>query len=390
MTTTCLTARWIVPVSSPPLHNGTITIHDGIIVALESHGRSTPTHNLGDVAILPGLVNAHTHLDLTGAAGRFPPVRPITNWLKQVVGYRLTRSIEQIKQDIDTGLQQLSKSGTSVVGDISFDGGSMPALEQANMSGVVFRELIGLGNERGASVAGAGRAWLNEGDESLLRRELSPHASYSAGQVIFNSLLWSDTVCTHLAESQEEVQLLDHRTGPFVPYLQSLGAWHPSELLTMDEILAVAHRVKRFVVAHGNYLKPDQWRSLPKSASVVYCPRTHASFGHEPHPYRGMLTDGVNVALGTDSLASNPDLSVWNEAKFLFSRGEDPRMLLEMLTTNGARALGLVDDFGTLEAGKQADMVSVPTNSTDYESIFTNTAIPELVFRNGWVRTACS
>jgi aminodeoxyfutalosine deaminase len=378
-----LTADWIIPVTSPALRRGTVTIHDGRIVSVEPYARSAPTHIHEGMALLPAFVNAHTHLDLTGAAGLLPPVRPITDWLKQVVGYRPTRSHDQVKQDTDAGVLQLLKSGTSVVGDISLDGGSLPALQQADMSGIVFRELIGLGAERGASVAEQGRYWLKKSDESVLRPGLSPHASYSAGRTIFNSIQSSDAVSTHLAESQEELELLDHRTGPFVSYLQSLGAWHPSELLTMDEILAVAHRVKRFVIAHGNYLKPVQRKKLPDSASVVYCPRTHAAFGHEPHPYLAMLADGVNVALGTDSLASNPDLSVWNEAKFLFQQGVDPQILLEMLTINGAKALGLADHFGTLEAGKQTEMVCLPAAgeyAKIYQSMFTEDASPLRVF----------
>jgi len=144
--------------------------------------------------------------------------------------------------------------------------------------------------------------------------------------------------------------------------------------------------VKRFVIAHGNYLKPKQWQKLHASASVVYCPRTHSAFGHEPHPYQGMLNDGVIVALGTDSLASNPDLSVWNEARFLFHQGVEPQRVLEMLTINGAKALGLGEQFGTLDIGKRADVVCLPAcddSRSVYQSMFEGHAAPELVFRNG-------
>jgi aminodeoxyfutalosine deaminase len=368
-----LTADWIVPVMSPPLRGGTITVHDGRIVAVEKHGRSKATHNYEGMALLPAFVNAHTHLDLTGAAGLFPPVSPITDWLQQVVGYRPTRSAEQVKEDIDSGIRQLVNSGTGLVGDISCDGGSHDPLRRSKLSGVVFRELIGLGAERGTSVAKRGREWMEQETSSMLRG-LSPHASYSAGRSIFNSLKSTDVLCTHLAESREELELLEHHTGPFVPYLQSLGAWHPSELLTIDEILSVAHRVKRFVIAHGNYLTLEQWRSLPKSASVVYCPRTHSAFGHGTHPYQHMLRDGVIVALGTDSLASNPDLSVWNEAKYLFAKGVDPKILLEMLTINGSKALGLDDQFGSLEPDKRADIVRVSIENAELDSIFRHDA----------------
>jgi aminodeoxyfutalosine deaminase len=372
MSTTVLSADWIVPVTSPPLRGGTVTVQNERIVAVEPHGQSKPSQTFEGYALLPALVNAHTHLDLTGAAGLFPPRQPITDWLKQVVGYRPTRTPEQIGQDIAGGVRQLRESGTAVVGDISSDGGSVTALCQSGLSGVLFRELIGLGVERGTSVVQAGRGWVEKPSE--FRRGLSPHASYSAGRTIFNRLKPTDIVCTHLAESEEELELLEHRTGPFVPYLQSLGAWHPSELLTMDEILAVAHRVKKFVIAHGNYLKPEQWRTLPKSASVVYCPRTHAAFGHAPHPFQDMLADGVNVVLGTDSLASNPDLSVWNEAKYLFQSGVSPDLLLKMLTIIGSNALGVDADFGSLEEGKQAafQLVPIKTDSAAVmETLFT-------------------
>ena len=129
------------------------------------------------------------------------------------------------------------------------------------------------------------------------------------------------SVAMHVAETLEEVELLNHRTGPFVEFLKQLNVWHPSEFCSsMDELLhLLMTSFKHLTLVHGNYLTRHQWQRFPV-LKVVYCPRTHAYFGHQPHPYLDMLADGVFVQLGTDSLASNPSLSILEEARYLWHR----------------------------------------------------------------------
>jgi imidazolonepropionase-like amidohydrolase len=166
----------------------------------------------------------------------------------------------------------------------------------------------------------------------------------------------------HLAESPGEMALLTAKRGPFVRFLEELGLWNPAEIKsTADEfLLAWADSKLPRLYVHGNYL-PGETKFGPRT-SICYCPRTHAAFGHPPHPFREWLDRGVNICLGTDSLASNPDLDILAEAKFLKARYPEipSRTLLEMITISGARALGWEDDFGSLEPGKRADLIAIP------------------------------
>jgi cytosine/adenosine deaminase-related metal-dependent hydrolase len=171
-----------------------------------------------------------------------------------------------------------------------------------------------------------------------------------------------------LAESPGELELVRSHSGPFVPFLQDLGVWHPNELTRSLDIPIVRNRASGHALfVHGNYLTPDVSRYFGATMSVVYCPRTHAAFGHPPHPFREFLARGVRVCLGTDSLASNPDLDILTEARFVRARYPDFRgdQLLRMITLSGAEALGWSDETGSLEAGKSADFVLVPLPNAD-------------------------
>ncbi len=167
---------------------------------------------------------------------------------------------------------------------------------------------------------------------------LSPHAPYSANAWLFRQAAGSAhrlKVAIHLAESAEESLLLEERTGPFVPFLSELGAWEPAGLVrNLQDILDYQHGA---LFIHGNYLSPAT--KLP--GSLVYCPRTHAAFGHPPHPFRQFIANGTPVAIGTDSLASNPDLDVLAEIRFVHEKFPDfsGADLLRMATLTGTALL---------------------------------------------------
>src|SRR5262249_19395473 len=216
------------------------------------------------------------------------------------------------------GLTACIRTGTTLVGDISADGGSWEVLAGATLRAVVFRELLGLLLERAEIACLELRSWLDRIQPSpTCRPGVSPHAPYSVrASLFFLATTWGFPLAIHLAETEAELDLLMLRRGPFVEFLEDLGVWDPKALAAdPEEVLRLTNTVAPVLYVHGNFLRPEA--PIPQNGSVVSCPRTHAAFGHPTHPFREFLSRGVRVALGTDSLASNPDLDLLAEARFV-------------------------------------------------------------------------
>lgn len=391
------TARWVFPVAAPPLTGGTVTVHGDRIEAVEPAGVRTPDVDLGNVAVIPGLVNAHTHLDLSGARGRTPPTdaEHFTDWLRSVIDYRRARTPDEVQADIRAGLAECLRAGTTLLGDITAGGASWDAVSAAAVRAVVFREFIGMTAERGRESWFALSKWADDTAETpTCRAAVSPHAPYSVRADFFRSLAWNGWVMTtHLAESPAEMELVRTKSGPFETFLRDLGIWEPGWIVpSVDWLLwRTRRRSPHVLFAHCNYLAPDA--DIWPNQSVVYCPRTHAAFGHPLHPFREFLARGVRVCLGTDGLSSNPDLDLLAEARFVHERHPDfpGDALLKMATLAGAEALGWANETGSLEAGKSADMVAVPLpdrEAADPHELLFSTDAPtggrRTLFRGQW------
>lgn len=397
MASISVTARWLFPVAGPPLERGVLAIEDGRIARVVPGGTEKPDFDLGNAAITPGFVNAHTHLDLTGARGRTPPKLPFTDWLESVIAFRRSQSSAQVVEDIGAGIAESRRFGTTLLGDISVDGVSANVIADDPIRATVFRELLGLSLERARHSMADAAPWLISGvGRDWLRIGLSPHAPYSFHYRNLESLSHCTIaigthqtypLAVHLAESADERELLESHAGPFVPFLQKLGVWDPDGLArSPEQIVALTQAARTMLFIHCNYLKPET--PIPNRASIVYCPRTHAAFGFPPHPFREFLARGVRVALGTDSLASNPDLSLLAEARFLAARFPDldRSLLLQMATLSGAEALDWAGITGTLAPGKSADFAVVQLPDRDaadpHELLFNS----ELPVQSTWFR----
>lgn len=362
-----VSARWVIPVDGPALAHGTVAMGGGRILAVEPHGRRSADVDLGDAAILPGLVNAHTHLDLSGLRGRVPPSPDFTAWLRAVIEHRHGLTTTAIEADVSTGVAESLAAGTTLVGDISAGGLSWDTVARSPLSAVVFHELIGLTRERARQAWADACRWLaSRPPHEQVSPGLSPHAPYSVRRSLFRladayARRHHVPLMIHLAESLAEAELLERRGGPFVEFLLGLGVYDPDGLVCQaSEVMRLTAGAPQLLLAHGNYL--DTALPIPPSATIVYCPRTHAAFGHRAHPFRALVARGVRVALGTDSLASNPDLDVLAEARYLHRRFPelDGELLLRMATLWGAEALGRGHETGSLTPGKWADLVVVP------------------------------
>ncbi len=309
-----------------------------------------------------------------------------------MIAHRRTTTREQTQADIRAGIAECLRYGTTLVGDIASDGASWDALAGAPLRAVVYYEQLGLTEARAAAAAEGWKWWRRALEHSpTCRPGLSPHAPYSAHWWLFMSAATSGVpVATHLAESRPEIWLLRVRCGPFVDFLKDLGVWDPAGLADgPDAVLRWTTGLNPVVFAHGNYLRADS--PIPGNGAIVYCPRTHAAFSHPPHPFRDFIERGVRVGLGTDSLASNPDLDLLAEARFLHSRHPDVHGadLLRMATLSGAEALGWADATGSLAPGKSADLVVLPLPDRDdrdpHRLLFdSGAAVSAVMFRGRW------
>lgn len=372
--------RWIVTADFRLLENAYLVISDEEIreVTLNRPDGKVIEH---DGIILPGLVNAHTHLefsDLKQPLGT--PGMGFVEWIGQVMRYRRQRDPSDLSRIVQSGLDESRAAGTCALGEIStFEWGELLADDGTDDLDIVdFRELIGFRPDQHPDIVEKADQFLvtAEVDDStpLLKFPgLSPHAPYSINR---RSLEYAVELsrhndlplAMHLAETREELELLRDHRGPFRDLLDKLDLWTEANFPLGTTPLAFLHllsRADRALVIHGNYLNTSELEFLAahqEVLSLVYCPRTHAYFQHEPYPLEDIFRLGIRLALGTDSRASNPDLSIWNEMKFLLQRGNVPTAeIIRMGTINGAMALGLDKSIGTLQVGKQASPFLAPS-----------------------------
>lgn len=396
-----LRARWVFPIEGPPLDGGVVTIDGGRIVAV---GRSTdaPLCDLGEAALLPGLVNAHTHLefsDLDEPLGR--PGEPLPSWIHRVVDCRRQPG-RSPPAAVRRGLYECLAGGATTIGEIATgDTWTQCGAAAVAPEVVVFHESIGLTADRAARSEIEAQARLERGlVADQITVGLSPHAPYTVRPSLLKALVemaaeHGAPLAMHLAESPEEMELLRAGTGSLVDLLASWGAWdeealpRPTRPLEYLQALAPAPRA---LVIHGNFLDRSEEQFLAEHSSrmaLVHCPRTHARFGHRATPLADLLARGVRLALGTDSRASNPDLSLWNEWRFLASRqpGLAPSAALRLATLAGAEALGRADQEGSLLPGRRANLLAVslpsPSAGDPHEQLLDPACTPRAVWWRG-------
>ncbi len=382
-----LRARWILPVTAPPIENGWLTIENGRIVEL---GRADASFHAdadyGDAVILPGFVNAHTHLDLTAFGGCVPYLGSFTDWLRVMVSMQTAEGAEaRMDRGIADGLRASLVGGVTCIADIGCGERAVAAWSRTPANIVGFFECIGMGPRRLDTHPRSLKLGIERCERvriecekqradgrHILITSLSPHAPYSTAPEVYREAIAycrerSLPISTHLAETPAETEFLAHGTGPFRDLLEERGLWDdsftPPGCSPVQYAEALGLVACRPLLAHGNYLSDEDITLLARAGcSVAYCPRTHRFFKHAPHRYRDLLAAGVNVCLGTDSLASAPSLSILDELRFLRGiDGDSPdNVLLEMATIRGARALGLEAELGSLEHGKRANVVVLP------------------------------
>jgi aminodeoxyfutalosine deaminase len=383
---TTLTAAWVLPISAPPIRNGFVTLDGGRITAVGDRAPGEVA-SLGNVAILPALVNAHTHLELSYLHGRVPPSTSFNDWVMALMALRRDHPDPTAPAIIEAAGHAIARaraSGTGLFGDVSNTLVTVPLLRDAGMAAHVFYELIGfshpdpVGRVREARAAADAAAI---GADSV-RVSLAPHAPYSVSSALFMAIradvdAHPDSVTTvHLGESAAEVELLRQGSGPARVMLERLGVWSNEWQIPgvspTEYVAALGFLGADSLVVHGvQFTREDLARVKTAGAPLVSCPRSNTYVGVGAPPLESFYASGVPVAFGTDSLASVADLNMF--AELAEARRIAPtvsaRDLLRSATLTGAQALRYGDDYGSIAAGKRAALIAVrlPPDVVDVE-----------------------
>jgi cytosine/adenosine deaminase-related metal-dependent hydrolase len=401
-------AAWVLPIAEPPIRDGWVRVERNRITALGHHrrGEATPPDeiDLGSVALLPGLVNAHTHLELSWMRGKLEPTDDFPVWIRNVIALQRHGNPAggaDTHAAIGKAIEEARRSGTVLFGDVSNTLASSDALVQSGAAAVVFHEVIGFQSDRALKLADeALRRIERQPAGELVRYSLAAHAPYSVSPALFQAIrrvLGREAFsrCSvHLAESEAETEFLLEGTGPWRQLLEELGTWDSSWLAPECGAVEYLDRMgfigDRLLVVHGVQLSRTELERLKaKGATLVTCPRGNALTGAGKPPVATFYASGVQVAVGTDSLASVPDLNLFRELAELrrLAPKVPARKLLESGTIAGARALGFDSDFGTIEPGKRDSLIAVETGSMgDVEEHLVNGVAPGQIHMVGGVR----
>jgi aminodeoxyfutalosine deaminase len=365
----------VLPISSPPLARGAVRVEGSEIVAvgpacdLPAQPGEEVT-DLGASTLLPGLINAHCHLDFTRFKGSLSAKQGFTEWIKTINGLRRSFGSKDYLESIAEGFDLLAESGTTTVANIEAFPELLPHLPVPPLRTWWFLELIDVRSRinEDATMLGA-MSFFEKHPHWLGGFGLSPHAPYTASVDLYRLARtcgekYGMLSTTHIAESVEEHEMFSHARGPLYDFLAGLGrdnsdCGHGSALSHLVEHGVIGPTC---IIAHLNYLQDYDYELVARSgASVVHCPKCHTYFGHAPFPMKALREYGVNICLGTDSLASNNTLDMraeMREAQALY--GLSDREVLEMVLLNGARALGQAGKLGQISRGSVADLVAFP------------------------------
>ncbi len=368
---------------------------------IASYGGGRPpvaAEDLGDVAVLPGLVNAHTHLELSWMAGMIPPCESMNAWIQTLMAIRKAGAPGGAPAEIEAARRAataMREAGTVLVGDISNTLCTPPLLAELGFGGVVFHELTGF---RSADPAAAVReAWARVAhvqetlphDGAELELSVVAHAPYSVSPQLVHEIVrraGSAPLSIHLAESQEELEFLRTGTGPIRETLEALGVWTTAWQVPgcdpVEYLERLGYLEPGVLVVHGVHLTAGGLERLRRrKAILVTCPRSNSWVGAGSPNLAQFFDSGVPIAIGTDSLASVSTLSVFDELAEMRRLAPEvsAASLLESATRIGAEALGFGRRYGTIAPGKQAALVAVrvPANVTDVEEYLVGGIAPE-------------
>jgi 5-methylthioadenosine/S-adenosylhomocysteine deaminase len=376
-------ARWVLPITQPPIENGTVVESDGLITYVGPRSAAPPGHDydLGDAILLPGLVNVHTHLELTAMRGFLENCR-FTEWIDKLRQSRNeVMSEEMLLDSARFGVMEGLVAGITTYADTCSSGVAMRAMNELGVRGIMYQEVFG----PDPSHADAAMRELEDRIGELLLEQtdlvalgVSPHAPYTVSDRLYAAAAeFANSkrlpMAMHIAESEAEYDLVANARGEFAERWEHRGiavtrrARSPLELLdrlgALDRGPLLIHCVR--------VDDADIEIIARRRCGVAHCPASNAKFGHGIAPLLPFVAAGVRVGIGSDSVASNNRMDILDEARLavLIHRAATQRhdafgahQALELATIGGARALGLESHVGSLEVGKDADLAAFRTD----------------------------
>jgi cytosine/adenosine deaminase-related metal-dependent hydrolase len=390
-------ARTVVTMDGPPLENGAVAIEDNRVVAVGTLPdlqwlSDGPVIDLGEQVLLPGLINAHCHLDYTMMRGAISPPKSFTAWVQRINSLKRSLDSDDYLAAVQRGFTELRKWGTTSVCNIEAFPELMTHLPASPLRTWWFYEMIDIRHRLTTDdvVAGA-LSFFQHRANSLDSFGLSPHAPYTASLSLYQlanacAASFSMLLTTHLAESAEEFGMFRNAQGPLYDFMNQLQR----PMADCGKATPFAHLWQsgavdaRWLLTHMNTLTEEDFlllADLPRGAGphLVHCPGSHRYFSHPPFPARRLHDLGVNLCLGTDSLASTESLSLFEEMRLM--RATQPwlraEQVLRMVTVNPARALRRKGQLGQIVPGALADLIALPASGslgTVHEEIVEHTA----------------
>ncbi len=367
MSRVTLAASWVLPMDGPPLREGRVSVEGDRVSwvgrAGDPDAPEGPVRDLGPGVLLPGLVNAHCHLELSALAGQIPSGEGFVPWVEAVVGARGRPGKDAVGARAEA-IRSLEERGTVAVGDVSNTLGHLDQLAASRLRSVVFLELLAWDPARAEATAtwGAERlAAAGRMPASGVEVRLAAHAPHSVSPELLTRLVERGGVASiHLAESPEESRFLARGDGPWAGFLERRGLGHvsfrPPGTSPVEYVDGLGLLHSSLVAVHAVQVDEEDRRRLARhGVSVALCPRSNRNLGVGTADVPGLIAAGVRLCLGTDSLASVETLDVLDDAVLLTQQFPtlNPATVLRMATAGGAEALGL-DDLGTIAPGKRA------------------------------------
>jgi len=372
-------AKFVVTMTGAPIDNGALAISGERISAVGKFSDLRKKHaheeivDLGERAVLPGLINAHCHLDYTCLRGSIPPRESFTDWIRAINAAKAQLTMEDYVRSIDDGFAEAKRFGTTTIVNLT----AFPEVlsrVQPPIRTWWFPELIDV---RERITAENLNAQCIQVSERAKHWGLAPHAPFTASSDLYRTC---ETIAerenilltTHLAESKEEMAMFREAKGALYGFLKGIGR-DMTDCGNVTPIEAVLRRIgsanRPYLFAHLNEISEHDFDRLKKSASaasIAHCPRSRRYFDHSPFQFERLRELGMNVCLGTDSLASNEDLSLFAEMRAFQTEFPDvsAESILGMVTRNPAGSLGQTDALGKIAPGFFADLIAVPATSS--------------------------